>query len=286
MADESPKISIIVPVYNGEKFLNQCLTSIQNQSYLSLEVLIVDDGSTDKTKSIIRNFCATDPRFKIVEHKQNKGLPTALNSGHKKSTGEYQTWISHDNYLGPDYLELMLRAFDSHNMDIVYSDYFEIDANNQMLGKRQVESIENISCGNIFGASFMYRSSVTKTLNGFQKEKFMFEDYDFFVRAFLQNFQFYRVESMPYYYRQHSNQLTLTRKLPDSYFDYRLQLLDICRSNVAEIRARGAVSLLHLCLVNSKWVISIKVIFSHLFPDIVKVSKYVISKLMKGNSHN
>ena len=92
------KISIIVPVYNLEKYLPRCLNSVCNQTYKNLEIILVDDGSTDKSSDICDNWAKKDSRI-IVIHKKNGGVSSARNAGIKKATGEYIHFVDGDDWL-------------------------------------------------------------------------------------------------------------------------------------------------------------------------------------------
>lgn len=105
----SPKISIIVPVYNVEKFLPQCLDSILAQTYTDYELILVDDGSKDRSPTICDDYAARDNRISVV-HKSNGGVSAARNTGIEAARGEYITFIDSDDYISPDYLEAFFQA--------------------------------------------------------------------------------------------------------------------------------------------------------------------------------
>jgi glycosyltransferase involved in cell wall biosynthesis len=88
-----PKVSIIIPVYNGEDFLSQAINSVLAQTYQNIEVIVVDDGSTDGTRQIIESY----GKKIIAIHKSNGGVASALNVGIQHATGEYIAWLSHDD---------------------------------------------------------------------------------------------------------------------------------------------------------------------------------------------
>ena len=89
-------VSVIVPIYNVEKYLDRCISSIINQTYKNLEIILVDDGSTDKSGAICDNYKIKDCRIKVI-HKQNGGLGYARNSGLDVATGQYVTFIDGDD---------------------------------------------------------------------------------------------------------------------------------------------------------------------------------------------
>lgn len=94
-------ISIVLPIYNGEKYMKQSIDSVINQTYANWELLIVDDGSTDNTAAIAREYAEKDNRIKYYKNPQNMRLPKTLNRGFSLATGDYLTWTSDDNYYYP-----------------------------------------------------------------------------------------------------------------------------------------------------------------------------------------
>ena len=112
------KISIIVPVYNAEDYLERCLHSILDQEFSSYEVILVDDGSTDASWLICDRYSSTDPRF-ITLHQPNKGVSAARNAGINMAQGEYVMFLDADDALLPDALEVMVESL---NGDILCGD--------------------------------------------------------------------------------------------------------------------------------------------------------------------
>jgi CDP-glycerol glycerophosphotransferase len=102
-------ISVIVPIYNVEPYLEDCLSSIAGQTHRDLQVICVNDGSTDDSAAIAERFAATDPRFEVV-HQPNAGLGAARNTGIRLATGDYLSFVDSDDYLPPDALELLYRS--------------------------------------------------------------------------------------------------------------------------------------------------------------------------------
>ncbi len=115
------KISVIIPVYNVEKFLPQCLSSITNQTYKNLEIIIIDDGSPDNSESIYKKYAATDKRIKIIRQ-ENSGISVARNIGLKNATGEYVHFIDSDDYIDLDYYAKMIAAAQNTQPDIIAGD--------------------------------------------------------------------------------------------------------------------------------------------------------------------
>ena len=114
-------ISVIVPVYNVETYLEECLDSIQNQSYTDLEVILVNDGSTDRSKAICERYCQTDKRFRLM-NQTNQGLSAARNKGVEISTGEYIVFVDSDDVIKTNYLEKLMHYM-REDVDIVESQF-------------------------------------------------------------------------------------------------------------------------------------------------------------------
>jgi CDP-glycerol glycerophosphotransferase len=109
-------ISVIVPIYNVEPYLDECLSSLATQTHRDLEVLCVNDGSTDGSAAIAERFAATDGRFKVL-HQPNAGLGAARNSGIRAATGDYLAFVDSDDYLPPDGLEHLYRSLQTTGSD-------------------------------------------------------------------------------------------------------------------------------------------------------------------------
>ena len=115
---DRPLISVIVPVYNVEAYLRQCLDSIAAQTYTNFECVVVDDGATDSSGSICDEFQARDPRFRVI-HKRNEGLGPARNDGFENSKGDYILFVDSDDYILPETLETALGGFSEGQYDWV-----------------------------------------------------------------------------------------------------------------------------------------------------------------------
>lgn len=105
-----PKITIIVPIYNVAKYLPTCIDSIINQTYTNLEILLIDDGSTDDSGKIAKSYAEKDSRIKYF-HQQNSGQSSARNLGLKKATGEYISFIDADDEITPDFIANLVKPF-------------------------------------------------------------------------------------------------------------------------------------------------------------------------------
>ncbi len=115
-----PKVSIVVPVYNTEKYIERCMNSILNQTLKEIEIIIVDDGSKENCAKLCDELAKTDSRIKVV-HKKNAGLGFARNTGIKEATGEYIGFVDSDDYIEPEMYEKLYSTASVNNADIVLS---------------------------------------------------------------------------------------------------------------------------------------------------------------------
>ncbi|MEE0887750.1 MAG: glycosyltransferase [Candidatus Saccharimonadaceae bacterium] len=125
---KAPFVSIIIPVYNTAKFLPRCLDSVIRQTYRNLEIIIVDDGSTDNSYDIAKQYTQKDPRIKLI-HQKNQGLSGARNTGITKSTGTYLTFIDSDDEIKPTFTEKLLTALQKNNAGISICSFKEVYPN-------------------------------------------------------------------------------------------------------------------------------------------------------------
>ena len=120
-----PEISVIVPVYKVEKYLDRCINSLLSQSFQDFELLLVDDGSPDKCGEICDSYAAGDKRVKAF-HKENGGLSDARNYGTERAEGRYITFIDSDDYVSSDYLKVLFELAESTGADIAVGNFMEV----------------------------------------------------------------------------------------------------------------------------------------------------------------
>lgn len=118
-----PKVSIIVPVFNGDKFLDRCLSSIVEQAYKNIEVIIINDGSTDNTKTICEAYSQKESRIKVI-HKKNEGVSIARNLGLDLVTGAYVYFVDADDYVLPNGIEKLVNKATKNLADLVVAEYY------------------------------------------------------------------------------------------------------------------------------------------------------------------
>jgi glycosyltransferase involved in cell wall biosynthesis len=121
---EHPLISIIIPIYNGEKYLRECIDSIVSQTWENWELLLIDDGSTDSSAAICDEYAKNDKRI-IAVHKQNGGQASARNNGIAMAKGDYVTFVDADDWLEADTYEKMMAVIQSNSAEVVICGYIE-----------------------------------------------------------------------------------------------------------------------------------------------------------------
>lgn len=213
---ETPAISVVLPTYNGSRYIDEAIRSCINQTYPNWELIIVDDASTDNTPARISQYVARDNRIQSIRHETNRKLPAALNTGFSQANGDYLTWTSDDNYYLPNAFQAFVEFLNGNpEIDVAYSDYDQIDENGSFLQTVCVDDPERLIFGNCVGASFMYRRRVQEKLGSFNTSLFLAEDYDYWLRA-MTYFSFKATHKVLYRYRLHDASLR-TRRSDDIY---------------------------------------------------------------------
>ena len=117
-----PKISVLIPIYNVEKYLRECLSSLAAQTFTDFEALCINDGSTDNSQAIIEEFCQ-DPRFRLI-NKENSGYGASMNRGLKEATGEYIAILESDDFLDAEALETELQVAEAFSAEVVKAGFY------------------------------------------------------------------------------------------------------------------------------------------------------------------
>ena len=112
-------ISVIIPVYNDEEYLHVCINSVINQTYSNLEIICVDDDSSDSSYEILKYFANKDSRIKILKNETNKGLGYNRNKGMEVATGKYISFLDSDDWISPDTFEILVKKAEEENLDVL-----------------------------------------------------------------------------------------------------------------------------------------------------------------------
>lgn len=207
-----PAVSLVLPVYNGERYLAEALDAILAQSFTDFELIAVDDCSTDTTPAILAEYAARDSRIRVIRNAENRKLPGSLNIGFAAARANWLSWTSDDNIMLPDMLATLIAARDdAPAADILHADYRIIDARGRKQRRIRTGPASNLLMDNTIGCCFLYRREVDVALGGYDEALFGVEDYDFWLRALQAGFAFSHVPQELYLYRRHHGSLTDTR---------------------------------------------------------------------------
>ena len=226
------QITIILPVYNVEKYLRQCLDSIVNQTFKDFECLCINDGSTDKSLSILQEYAQKDERFKIVTQ-ENKGLSVTRNVGIKNTNTKYLTFIDSDDWITENYLEVLYNKIEETNADIVrasYKFYFEEDNSYKSAKIREIHkininnNIERLYKGyaGAFVWAKLYKTSLIKDNNIRFYEGKISEDCPFSSLVYLYSKKIIFVSDELLFYRKHSLSITgnFEKTATDDFYNF------------------------------------------------------------------
>lgn len=221
--NERPLVSVIVPVYNTEKYLAECVDSILCQTLHDIEVILVDDGSTDTSPAICDAYAQQDTRVKVI-HKENGGVSSARNIGLSAITGDYFTFVDSDDIVSPEAFDLMLCAASHLHAPMVICgraylsngksspipcprshDRIELTSSHQLIERLYTSEYDN----NLFTAPWgkIYSSNDFSTIVHY-KEGIILEDDDLANRLFLEDFPIAVVHEPLYFWRMVPNSIT------------------------------------------------------------------------------
>nr|WP_297939137.1 glycosyltransferase [uncultured Lachnoclostridium sp.] len=244
-------ISIIVPIYNVERFLGQCIESIINQTYRNLEIILINDGSTDNSLEICQFYNKLDDRI-ILVNKKNEGLGATYNLGIKKAKGEYIGLVEPDDYIDSDMYEVLLSSalkyssdltkcglynYNSlNNTNIIHKDYL-LGTLNQPIKSFQIDDFKQLYFYHSSVWSYLYKSSFIKQFKFLEKKGAAYVDALFAYKVLTQATSIYIVPRCFYHWRVEgqNNSISLTDErilaLIDSFYEIKEYLLSINKFN-------------------------------------------------------
>ena len=203
-----PKISIVLPVYNGEKYLKDSIESVLAQNFQDFELIIIDDCSTDTSGDIAQHYASIDLRVSYVRNDINLKLPKSLNVGFSKASGIYWTWTSCDNLYLPEALDTLSKVLDvNHGAGLVYSSMRIIDERGEKKEIIRAEPADHLIFRNVVGACFLYRRSIAERVGIYDDSFFLCEDYEYWLRIAIHS-KIHPILECLYEYRRHSDSLS------------------------------------------------------------------------------
>lgn len=245
-------ISVIVPIYNIASYLEKCIHNIMNQTYSELEIILVDDGSTDGSEDICDKFASVDSRIQVI-HKLNGGLVSARKAGLKVVTGEYVIYVDGDDWIEPDLCENMLKEMLESGSDLVDADYY-MDMGQEIVsmhsnisnGRYDVEEILPIMlCDDNFNEcrlkaflwSKMFKRELLERVQYAVDERVTFgEDVAVTYPYVLQCKKISVLNYSGYHYVQHLSSMVYTKK-PDEQLRNTLLIKDLYHNFVKDVNA-------------------------------------------------
>lgn len=231
------KVSVIVPIYNVELYLDNCIESILNQTYKNIEIILVDDGSTDSSLTICNKY-KNNKNLKVI-HKKNGGVSSARNIGMKNSTGEFICFVDGDDYIMPDYVEYLLNMITKYNTDIALTTSVFTNYNMKQVPDK-IRVIDNISAqemilcykipigvySKIFRKDFLLKNNIE-----FLTELCMGEGFNFNVTSFgcAKNIA---VGNRKIYFYRRDNENSVTNVFNRQKFDNGLYAIELIKKNL------------------------------------------------------
>lgn len=245
---ESSKVSIIVPVYNVESFLEECIESVLHQTYLNWELLLIDDGSTDRSATICESYSRKDNRIKFI-HKENSGVSDTRNRGLELAEGKYIIFLDSDDYWNTnEILFQLVTVAEQNNVDIVRAEYKEVTVDGanlkipEYIEKIQFEGriissmdfLEQIVADEFFLVLSLVKADCIRTLR-FNTHRIFLEDAEFYLRMLQQPLKCMYLPLNFYSYRKHDNSVTVKiipgkKKLRDA-FDFTRLCFSLSKSS-------------------------------------------------------
>ena len=245
------KVSVIVPVFNVEAYLNESLDSILNQTLNDIEIICINDGSTDNSLNILETYAKKDKRIKIIS-KKNEGQGVARNVGLDDAQGEYISFVDSDDFIKKDMLEKLYNKAENNNLDLVmckvssfdnethevndnlwyYSlkcfDGFKKEVFNNLDTKKFTDSISVTPYNKLYKRSFIEKNNIRFP------DKYIFEDEVFFYNVYLKAKRISLVDENLYYYRTNRKGSTVSKSLDNDYTDV-IYIFRLIRDLLVEI---------------------------------------------------
>lgn len=208
MGSKLPLVSVIITNYNYAQFVGEAIESVLNQTYSQIEIIVIDDGSTDDSLGVIKRYVQAHQRVRLLEQ-FNQGVVYARNKGIEESRGGYMMYLDSDDFLPPDYVDTMLKALLDNSWDVAYCDYQRF-GDESAVGSFPNFDIELIKARNIVHVSSLIKKSAIGNLR-FDEElnRKTHEDWDFFLGLALAGRKFGKVSNTKLLYRSHGRSRSL-----------------------------------------------------------------------------
>lgn len=294
----NPLISIIIPVFNVEKYIEKCVNSLLDQTYKNIEIILINDGSADNSGAVCESLAKKDSRI-VVLHQNNSGVSAARNNGLDVMKGEFVTFVDSDDYVDSQFIECLYNALSINNADIATCGHYRVEFDGSLKKIYHLsDNPEEIICMsgkdsiiNIFYEKICSASSGSKLYKRELFKNLRFPDYimgeDTFVvyHTFKDSTLIAHTNKPLYYYVQHSDSVTNNKSNFFKFYDY-VKLYDhIINSDASDRSSEYFRSLANRLIENNFWVYMKlrncpNMFFSekkHIEDNIKKYRKYVIN---------
>jgi glycosyltransferase involved in cell wall biosynthesis len=220
MSQLLPYVSILIPAFQAEKFIQASIQSVVDQTWVDWELLILNDGSTDRTKEVVQECICQYPNrnIRLLDHEHNLGLIAARNHLLGAASGKYIAWLDADDLYSPEKLAKQIQVLDGKDrVDVCATEYFTLDMSNQRLKKRKryqtdtdlkaLLSVYNPICN----STTMIKADIAKQFH-FEESTIFAEDYDIWCRMASRGLFFYTIKDALLTYRIHDNQISRAKQ--------------------------------------------------------------------------
>lgn len=237
------RVSVIVPVYNVEPYLTQCIESVCNQSYTNLEIILVDDASSDASGEICDDYAQKDKRIQVIHKQINGGLSEARNTGMENATGKYILFVDSDDFISENTISVLYEEAEEKEVDIVYFNYvkyYDAPSRDKKNLKTVWHQYDGIYTGKEFFCATMQNNDFKcEVVRQFYKRDFLVKNKICFLKGILHEdilFSFYAIMEAQrvcnlnlnlYYYRQRANSITRIKDInrAQSFFVILIEIL-------------------------------------------------------------
>ncbi len=230
----SPKVSIIIPVYNTEEYLKKCLDSVINQTLNDIEIILIDDGSTDNSGKICNEYAEKDKRIKVI-HQENQGQGRVRNEGLKIAKGEYIGFVDSDDWIALDFYEKLYDAAIDKKSEVTIAKTINFyDKNNKYIELPEHNETDihfkDVVWDSLYKKSFLDKNNIVFPENR------IFEDvlFSLMINCFVKR-RFFNVNSF-YYRRKDRKNSTMYNYKSNFNAQNRLKIIDLCEQFVSEIK--------------------------------------------------
>ncbi|WP_017401301.1 glycosyltransferase family 2 protein [Acinetobacter radioresistens] len=274
----NPLVSVIVPVYNVEQYLDECLNSIRQQTYKNIEIIVVEDCSTDNSLNTLTKHLE-DPRVKLIQHEKNSGLSAARNTGIDAANGDYIMFVDSDDYIDFNLIKLCLDNIKDNNTDIIIFDFHAFNDNEAI--KKEKNSINNYKVKLLNEVEYLkyphfawlkfFKADILKKYSLRFKVGYYYEDWPFHWEIAFNGCQVLNINIPLYYYRLRKGSITSSgdQKLIHIFYSHRIIIEKMKNYNIS----LDAKKVLAKKIYNGLWFVLTQINSKYLNQTILEAKK-------------